>query len=234
MIPSFKKEIAYNYFLNGEYDQAAAFIKPLTEREDADVQTFQIAGNIYNAKNERKESLKIYKKGIKKFPNSGALHFEYGEVLLMDEQRDEAIEQWETGIDVDPSYSGNYYHAAKFYAFNKMNVIRTILYSEIFVNLESYTIRTTEIKDYLLKAYKMFYTNGPESASKKPIAFETAVYDISEQTKRPVIKRYNHRNANYYTYKVLTGLVRKFSRKISLPFIRATAIFSPRWHVRSL
>jgi len=186
--PVIQKEIAYNYFLNGDYDQAVPFIKPLTEKEDADVQTFQIAGNIYKGKNDLKECLKTYKKGIKKFPNSGALHFEYGEVLLMDHQRDEAIEQWETGIDVDPSYSGNYYHAAKFYAFNKMNVVRTILYSEIFVNLESYTIRTTEIKDYLLKAYKMYYTSGPESASKKPIAFETAVGESLNKQKDQLSK----------------------------------------------
>ena len=52
--PAIQKEIAYNYFLNGEYDQAAAFIKPLTEKEDADIQTFQIAGTIYKGKNDRK------------------------------------------------------------------------------------------------------------------------------------------------------------------------------------
>ena len=170
-----QKDIAYNQYMSGDYDQASAMAKQLLERVDADVQTFQIAGNIYKGMNDKKECLKLYKKGIKKFPNSGALHFEYGEILLMDDQRQEAIDQWETGIETDPSYSGNYYHAAKFYAYNKVNVVRTILYGEIFVNLESYTVRTAEIKDYLLKSYKLFYVSPPEAEVKKPNAFETAV-----------------------------------------------------------
>jgi tetratricopeptide (TPR) repeat protein len=170
-----EKDIAYNQYLAGNLDQAAVLAKQLLEREDADVQAYQIAGNIFKGMNNNKECLKLYKKGIKKFPNSGALHFEYGEVLLIDEQRQEAIDQWETGIDTDPSYSGNYYHAAKFYAFNKYNIIRTILYGEIFVNLESYSVRTAEMKDYLLKSYKEFYVSAPEPDSKKANAFETAV-----------------------------------------------------------
>jgi len=170
-----EKDIAYNQYLAGNLDQAAALAKQLMEREDADVQTFQIAGNIFKGMNDNKECLKLYKKGIKKFPNSGALHFEYGEVLLIDEQRQEAIDQWETGIEVDPSYSGNYYHAAKFYSFNKYNIVRTILYGEIFVNLESYSVKTAEMKDYLLKSYKQFYVNVPEEETKKPNVFEKMV-----------------------------------------------------------
>lgn len=170
-----EKEIAYNQFLSGEYDQAATLIKPLLEREDADIQTFQIAGNIYKATNDKNECLKTYKKGIKKFPNSGVLHFEYGEVLLTGEQRSEAIDQWETGIDKDPSYAGNYYHAAKFYSFNKMYITRILLYGEIFVNLESYSIRTAEMKDYLLKTYKQFYASAADADGKNQNIFETTV-----------------------------------------------------------
>ncbi len=173
--PGIQKDIAMNYFLSGDYNQAGSVIMPLLERDDVDVQSFQIAGNIYKGMNDKKECLKLYKKAIKKFPNSGALRFEYGEILLTDEQRSEALEQWETGIDVDPSYSGNYYHAAKFYAFNKMNIVRTILYGEIFVNLESYSVKTAEMKDYLLKAYKQFYLAAPEPEGKKSNGFETAV-----------------------------------------------------------
>ncbi len=173
-----QKDITYNHFLSGDYDQASVMAKQLLEREDADVQSFQIAGNIFKGMNDKKECLKLYKKGVKKFPNSGALHFEYGEILLTDEQREAAIEQWETGINTDPSYSGNYYHAAKFYAFNKMYTVRTILYGEIFVNLESYSVRTAEMKDYLLKSYKQFYASAPEPESKKANAFETAVANV--------------------------------------------------------
>ena len=36
---------------------------------------------VYNAIDERKESDKMYKQGIKKFPRSGELFNEYGEML---------------------------------------------------------------------------------------------------------------------------------------------------------
>ena len=170
-----QKDIAFTQYLAGDYDQASVLIQQLMEREDADVQTFQIAGNIYKGKGDSKECLKMYRKGLKKFPNSGALHFEYGEVLLTEKQPQEAIIQWEQGIDVDPSYSGNYYHAAKFYYYTKSNLVRTLIYGEVFVNLESYSIRTAEMKSLLLESYKQFYTSTPEADGKKTVSFETTV-----------------------------------------------------------
>ncbi len=56
----------------------------------------------------------MYKQGIKKFPSSGELYNEYGEMLWV-KQDPEAIRFWEKGIEVDPNYSSNYYNASKYY-----------------------------------------------------------------------------------------------------------------------
>ncbi len=173
------KDLAYVYYLNGNYETSKNVISPLVDREDADVQTYQIAANIYKELNDIKTIDKLYQKGLKKFPKSGALHFEYGEILLVKEQQAEAIKIWEEGIKLDPSYSGNYYHASKYYYYSQKNIVWCLLYSEIFINLESYSMRTAEIKNQLLDAYKRFYVEQqliPDT--KKVHPFETAVFNL--------------------------------------------------------
>ena len=173
------KDLAYVYYLNGNYETSKNVISPLVDREDADVQTYQIAANIFKELNDIKTIDKLYQKGLKKFPKSGALHFEYGEILLVKEQQAEAIKIWEEGIKLDPSYSGNYYHASKYYYYSQKNIVWCLLYSEIFINLESYSMRTAEIKNQLLDAYKRFYVEQqliPDT--KKVHPFETAVFNL--------------------------------------------------------
>ncbi|HLK31286.1 MAG TPA: tetratricopeptide repeat protein [Puia sp.] len=152
------KDLAFAYYLDRNFEKALATAKPLTERADADVQSFQILGMVYKATEERKDCEKMYKEGLKKFPKSGVLHNEYGEVLGTS-SGPEAIRQWEKGIEVDPSYSTNYYNASKYY-YAKNNKIWCVLYGEIFVNIESYSNRTAEIKDVISEAYKKIFADA--------------------------------------------------------------------------
>lgn len=153
------KDVALTYYLSGDYKRAAERILPLTDREDADVQVFQIAGNVFKANDAFKQCEKLYRKGLKKFDASGPLFAEFGDLLWTLEKPAEAIAQWETGISVDPSHSGNYYHAAKFY-FAAADKARSLVYGEVFVNLESYSVRTAEIKILLLESYKRVFMPG--------------------------------------------------------------------------
>ncbi len=147
-----QKDLAMSYYLKRDYTKALDAVKKLVDRDDADVATFQIAGNVYKALEEIKDCTKLYKKGLKKFPKSGSLYSEYGELLLS--TRDlSAIEQWEKGIKVDPAYSGNYYNAALYY-FNSKDKVWSIIYGEIFVNMESLSERGMAMKQLLLDSYK--------------------------------------------------------------------------------
>lgn len=152
------KDLAFAQYLQRDYSKAVLTIDPLLDRRDADVQVFQLGGMIYKAKEDSKEAEKLYKKGIKKFSNSGVLYNEYGELLWF-KQDYNAIRQWEKGIEIDPNYSGNYYNAAKYYYFT-MDKVWSVLYSEIFVNMESYSRRTIEIKNILLNSYKKMFTEA--------------------------------------------------------------------------
>jgi len=103
-----------------------------------------------------KDCDRLFRKGIKKFPASGALYNELGE-LLWAQQDFSAIKQWEKGIEVDPSYSKNYYNACKYY-YLSTDKVWSILYGEIFVNMEPLSNRTPEIKTILLESYKKIFT----------------------------------------------------------------------------
>ena len=151
------KDLALSYYFQKNNSKALETINPLLEREDVDDQCFQIAGNIYKEMNMQKECEKIYKKGIKKFPGSGALYNDWGELLLA-QGNHEAIKQWEKGIEQDPVYSKNYYNAAKYY-FLSADKVWSILYSEIFINMEPLSSKTPEIKEMLLECYKKLFAD---------------------------------------------------------------------------
>jgi tetratricopeptide (TPR) repeat protein len=184
------KDLAYDYYLQKENDKALATIQPLLEKDNADDQTYQIGSTIYRALGEQKEAEKLYRKAIKNFPKSGALYNDYGE-MLWSKQDFSAIKQWEKGIEQDPSYGGNYYNASKYY-FLTTDKIWSLIYGEIFVNIESFTSRTAEIKNVLLDGYKKLFAE-PDllSGAKDKNDFERAYLSTMNKQNSVVINGLN-------------------------------------------
>lgn len=147
-----QKDLVMCYYLKRDYAKALDGVKSLLDRDDADEVTYQMAGNVYKALEQAKDCEKIYKKGLKKFPKSGPLYSEYGELLWATKDFS-AIDQWQKGIQTDPSYAGNYYNAALYYFYTK-DKVWSLLYGEIFVNMESLSERAAAMKQLLLKGYK--------------------------------------------------------------------------------
>ena len=170
------KDLEFIYFLQRNYEKAIETGKPLIDRADADVQSFQMLGLTYKAIAEYKECRKLYKRALAKFPSSGVIYNEYGELLAMDKSLNEAIIQWEKGIEVDANYSSNYFNAIKFYSQqNNPDLFWILVYGEVFVNLESYTARTVDAKKILLEGYKKFYNTNDLNTNLKgklPSVFE--------------------------------------------------------------
>jgi tetratricopeptide (TPR) repeat protein len=147
-----EKDLVMSYYFKRDYAKALEGAESLIDREDADVISYQIAGNVYKALEDVKECDKMYKKALKKFPKSGPLYSEYGELLWATKDFS-AIKQWEEGIRSDPGYGGNYYNAALFYFYAK-DKVWSLIYGEIFVNMESFSERGAAMKQMLLQGYK--------------------------------------------------------------------------------
>jgi Tfp pilus assembly protein PilF len=175
---SIKKDLALTQYYQRDFAAAKQTINQLLQREDADVQVYQIAGNIYKALDELKECGKIYRKALQSFSESGALYAEYGELLWLQQDPD-CLQQWLTGIEKDPGYSGNYYHSARA-RYAQGNMAWALLYGEIFINLESYSKRTAEIKALLFEAYKKYFS-GTSIADTKQGTF---IYEVATHLKK--------------------------------------------------
>lgn len=179
------KQIMLVHYYKREFAEAIELGKKTLENPASDEQCFQIMGLCYNAINDASEAKKMYKKAIKKFPKSGVLHNEFGELLAANNNMNDAIEIWEKGIEADPNYSTNYYNAAM-YHINHGNYFKVIVLGELFVNLESYTAKTQDIKNALFDAYKKVYTGNilqPKVIELTKNKFEKAVLETLVKSK---------------------------------------------------
>ncbi len=180
------KDYAYLSCLKREYPKAIAIGKFLTDKPDADVQSFQILGIAYKGNKDYESCTKLYQNALKKYPNSGVLYNDYGELLAMSGNFSVSIQAWETGILKDPNYANNYYNAIMYFGKFDKNLLWQLLYGELFVNLESFTQRTAEVKGLLLDGYKKLYTEfdfEALSTDVKLTVFERAIYENLNKSK---------------------------------------------------
>ena len=145
------KDLSFAAYLNRDFSKAMLIGKLTIQQKDADPQAYQLLGLTYKALAMYKDFQKLYTAALKKFPNSGVLYNEFAELLAINQEMNEAIQQWEKGIQSDPGFSSNYYNATMYY-MRTNNWLKVMLYGEIFVNIESYTDRTTEVKGLLYNA----------------------------------------------------------------------------------
>ncbi len=151
-----KEEVTVAYLIK-DWGSVMDLGKKLIKHKDADAAAFQMLGTTYNNLAQTKDAKKTYQEGIAKFPASGALLNEYGEMLAANKEKKEAIKQWELSIEKDANYSVSYYNAAKYYGENN-NLIWAVYYGENFINLESYSKRTIDMQSLLLDWYKKIYS----------------------------------------------------------------------------
>ena len=152
------KNLGLNYYYAKDYKKSIDVLKTLFDRNDVDDQCFQIAGDAYWALDNSKDAEDVYRKGLKKLPNSGALYNELGKVLWTKNDFN-AIRQWEKGIENDPGFAGNYYNACKYYYFTT-DKVWSLLYGEIFINIDPKSSYTVEIKNILMEGYKKLFAEA--------------------------------------------------------------------------
>jgi len=180
----YRRELAYTYFLLSDLYRAEVMIAPLLKDERADEETFQVACKIFAAKKNAEEAESAINKGIKKFPQSGILYCEKGELYTQQKKYKSASKAWEEGVKMAPAFHLNYYNLTKVYAFTKRH-LWAILYGETFVNLESFSSRTQEVKKIVFESYKFqmaelnnIALEGKTNRYEDPKDFETACLKI--------------------------------------------------------
>jgi tetratricopeptide (TPR) repeat protein len=100
----------------------------------------------------RDRAINTYELGLKKFPKSGPLYLERGNMEMMIKEYNKALVYYERGIEADPKFPSNYYWAAKLY-LSSQEEVWGMIYGEIFMNLERNSKRTIEISKLLYNTY---------------------------------------------------------------------------------
>lgn len=158
-------EIAYAYYAQKDYEKVISTLKKVVKDDKADVRYYRLLGIAYDLQKEYKDAAKIFEKGIERFPYSGELYLEMGGLEYRMGRTDLAVNNWEQGIKRDPTFSSNYYWAAKMY-LNSNEQIWGMFYGELFMNLERASTRTEEMSKLLFRTYKQGINYTSETTAK--------------------------------------------------------------------
>lgn len=127
-VSGLKFEKAYCYYQKQDYKNAYKTLKPTLSAPDANPQYFAVAGNAQDMMGKPKDALKTYQAGLEKFPDSGYLHLETGNVLIGLGYTTQGVGYYEHGIEVDPGFASNYYRAAQ--CLSADYPVKAIIYAE--------------------------------------------------------------------------------------------------------
>lgn len=146
-------EMAYANYINKDYKKAIEILEGLTTHKDITDRLYQLLGNSYDMNGDTAQAMEAYDKGLLKFPNSGPIYLEKGNMFANKENYSKALKYYEKGIEVDPAFSSNYYWACKIY-LTSTEEVWGMIYGELFMNLERNSKRTSEISKLLFDTYK--------------------------------------------------------------------------------
>ncbi len=141
-------EIAYTYYVQKNYKKAIKVISKLITYRGINEDVFVLWGNSYDNLNKQKKAMEIYVQGLVKFPYSGKLYTEIGIAQLRSKKIQAALESFEKGIELNPTAPSNYYWASRVFA-GSVNSGWSLIYGEIFMNLEAGSKRTTEMSEMM-------------------------------------------------------------------------------------
>ncbi len=155
-------EIALAHALLKQQDSAILILEDLKSHSDASDKYFQLLSNCYSERDDTAKARQVLVEGSLRFPNSGKLHLELGLLELQQRHLEEALDQFEEGIQVEPGYSANYYWAARSYA-NGNEKIWTVLYGELLMNVDPNPTHASLISGILYAAHNSVYEDFKKS-----------------------------------------------------------------------
>lgn len=156
-------ELAYAHYSKEDYNGAIKILEKNIDHKDVTERLFQLLGNSYDVLGKSDKAFEAYDVGLKKFPNSGIIYLEKGNVHWSKKEYGKALLFYEKGIEVDPKFPSNYYRATRIYC-GSTEEVWGLIYGEIFMNLERNSKRTSEISKLLFDTYKSGVTINGDSA----------------------------------------------------------------------
>ncbi|MBR1881737.1 MAG: tetratricopeptide repeat protein [Muribaculaceae bacterium] len=171
-------EHAYAYYLNQDYERAAKLFAEMEKRPDINEQSYQMHGNALDMLGKRKEAIKTYEKGIKRFPNSYLLPLEMGVISFGQGDYMKALEWYEKSIEAAPNRAaGAYARAAELLLGSNMKEWG-LFYGEVLRLIEPNSKRSKAMGQRLYDAYRSYISIKNDSAVQVNLIYGNNIYDL--------------------------------------------------------
>ena len=151
--PQYDIQLGQAYFLNKNYSECKAIVKPLMGRKRAVAEAWQLFGNCLDEQGKSYEAMQMYRKGLRRFPNAGCLYLEMGILEFGRYNDNAALLHWENGIRMNPTFSTNYYFAAKAH-LKRGDYFWAVSYAEMYLNLDRMSDQTREMSEILMEGFE--------------------------------------------------------------------------------
>ena len=151
-----KTELGDTYFRSGDYDNAISTLSPLQELPHVTCKPYEIIAAAQLAQHKDKASKTTVGRGLARFPDAGALYFLKGNTLAAETHMGEALQNWLTGIEVEPGYAANYKAAALAY-LNTSEPLWGILYGETYLAIQHDSTGNAAFKAALYNGWTAFF-----------------------------------------------------------------------------
>ena len=148
-------EKLFAYYKAGEFKRIVKDGPKLYQHPECEPQLYQLVGNAQDVLGDPEAAVKTYDEGLKRFPNSGHLYLEKGNIHLLHKCYNEAVECYTRGVEVQPDFASNYYRLALLYA-QSTEPLWGIVYAEVVCNLQPGTQRAEEMGKLI---YNLFQEN---------------------------------------------------------------------------
>ena len=145
-------QVGFIYFQLRNYNEAVKQLEKTKSMKGCEEGLFQLLGNTYYILSDKTKAMATFDQGLSKFPESGLLYAEKGK-LYQETDHGKALYYFEKGIELDPNFAMNYFHAAMLY-FQQAENIKGILHGEIFMLLNRNTNFTAAMSELLYNEYK--------------------------------------------------------------------------------
>lgn len=163
-------ERLYAFYKKGDYKRVVKEGQKLYQYPDATSLCYHLVGNAQDYMKKTEEALATYDEGIKRFPNSGELYLEKGNIYAANKLYNEAATCYTKGAEVSPQFASNYYWLAKLYGASQ-DPLWGILYGEVAFLIDSKRERAAEmsrlIYDLFNEHVKMEGDSGKVSLTTK-------------------------------------------------------------------
>lgn len=153
----YQLELSRAYFANREYRPSMRIVQPLSRsrklRGPLQIEAIRIYASCLDLMDKQRQAIKIIENGLKEYPGSGELYFEYGLILLGNDDEVGAMAQFERGILTEPGFARNYLMGAEVLA-TQGNYGWAILYAEQYLNLERKSGWASDVSRFTYETYQ--------------------------------------------------------------------------------